>query len=354
MKVRRGDQSALVASRAGRTGGVAVAAIGAVIALLLGFAAGMPVGVSPSLAADDRESEAAVAEGSQTAVAAAEKASLPFLSAEMSVYIAEADGSALRKLVQIAGRRWHGTPMFSPDDTKVSFHAYPDGWRGFDSHVFVINSDGTGLKDLGLGCMATWKPDGSRLVFYISDGHLDNESPNVWEMDADGDNRRKLFPGMAPSYSPDGGRIVYSRTVDGKQSLYVYDVAAETHEEVLREPYRRQHASTRWSPDGKHLAYIDYTQRGYSLTVIDAAGSEKGKRILAQGDIGWHVGWAPANKILYWARQRGDERRVQRIMMIDPSGDAAAVAAPFQNAGVFNYDPSWSHDGKRFAFSSDR
>jgi Tol biopolymer transport system component len=59
--------------------------------------------------------------------------------------------------------------------------------------IYVVNSDGTGLRRLTHSAandgLPTWSPDGETLAFVSDEGG----SWAVWAIDADGANRRKLF-----------------------------------------------------------------------------------------------------------------------------------------------------------------
>ncbi len=94
-------------------------------------------------------------------------------------------------------------PSWSPVDNKISF------WSGIENQygqVWVINSDGTGSKQLTEDCShrnsddPSWSPDGKKIIF--STGRSGRNE--LWVMDADGSNEKKIsdidaapFPGRA-------------------------------------------------------------------------------------------------------------------------------------------------------------
>lgn len=98
-------------------------------------------------------------------------------------------------------------PAWSPIDNRITF------WSGIENHygqVWVINSDGTGSKQLTEDCShmnsddPSWSPDGKKILF--STGRSGRNE--LWIMDADGKNEQKLceidavpFPGRA-SWQP--------------------------------------------------------------------------------------------------------------------------------------------------------
>ena len=100
------------------------------------------------------------------------------------------------------------SPSLSPDGGRI---VYEDR----DKRLFVVNRDGTGLRQLtppGMrGSNAEWSPNGVEIVF---DGNLPPPlSHSIWVIRADGTDLRRItdVPATRPSWSPDGGRIVYQR-----------------------------------------------------------------------------------------------------------------------------------------------
>jgi Tol biopolymer transport system component len=98
-------------------------------------------------------------------------------------------------------------PAWSPVDNRIAF------WSGIENRygqIWVINSDGTGSKQLTKDCSRrnsddpSWSPDGKKILF--STGRSGRNE--LWVMDADGSNERKIsdidaspFPGRA-SWQP--------------------------------------------------------------------------------------------------------------------------------------------------------
>ena len=106
----------------------------------------------------------------------------------------------------------------SPDCSRVTFELY-----GGD--MYVMNSDGTGLTDLGKGYRPKWSPDNQHIVYMITkdDGYRILSS-DIYTIKIDGTEKTNLTNSidqieMNPDWSPDGKKIAFD--VPGEGSIYI-------------------------------------------------------------------------------------------------------------------------------------
>jgi eukaryotic-like serine/threonine-protein kinase len=153
------------------------------------------------------------------------------------------------------GARRHHFPELSPDGELIVAQSAGET----QEDLFVINSDGTGFRQLtddpAQNRMQRWSPDGQHIAF-ISDrgGKYD-----IWQVGRDGSDLRQLTAvrkgsAIAPVWSPDGMRLLY-RVVD--ENCYLIETAKPFAEQppvpLPGQPYRG-FIPWSWSPDGKWLA----------------------------------------------------------------------------------------------------
>jgi Tol biopolymer transport system component len=109
-----------------------------------------------------------------------------YASAPNVIWVMNADGSNKHELVP--GGSSVG-PQWSPDARRVVFNRCPGG---SNCHVYAVNSDGTGLVQLGPATPETqapsWSPDGAKIVF-LSTG----TSSDIWIMNADGSGAASIL-----------------------------------------------------------------------------------------------------------------------------------------------------------------
>jgi dipeptidyl aminopeptidase/acylaminoacyl peptidase len=121
-------------------------------------------------------------------------------------------------------------PAWSPHGGRLAFYGFSPDDR---FHLYTVNSDGSGLRQLtsgnGFDITPSWSPDGTRMAFMSDRGG----SFELYVMDAGGGGTRALtsgglpstcqagctFPRSNPSWSPDGRLIAFSSDLDGR--LYI-------------------------------------------------------------------------------------------------------------------------------------
>ncbi len=129
---------------------------------------------------------------------------------------------------------------WAPDGKRIVFHRFgPNG----DEGVFVVNVNGTGLKQilpasLAFGCCALdWSPQGNEIVF---SRHVSQDvHSSIWILHADGSGLRQVNvqPKSAcggansdptadgcfdPGWSPDGTKIVFAKGQNGDVDANIY------------------------------------------------------------------------------------------------------------------------------------
>src|SRR5262245_9389088 len=93
--------------------------------------------------------------------------------------------------------------------SRIAFVSIRDGGgpsAGYLSvpYIYVANADGSGVRRLTQGAMPTWSGDGQRIAFVSWSRGAFAGPPEIRVMNADGSNERVLGPGFYPSWSSDG------------------------------------------------------------------------------------------------------------------------------------------------------
>jgi Tol biopolymer transport system component len=134
---------------------------------------------------------------------------IAFFSGDL--YVIRPDGSGKRRITKVEGEY----PAWSPDGSRLAFMSAEPNARGSDPNydVFVVNRDGTGLRQLtdwpGEDGWPTWSPDGKSIAFTTTH-KVFRGGRAVWAMRADGSGKHLIAFGEFPVWSPYGGVIMFS------------------------------------------------------------------------------------------------------------------------------------------------
>ena len=106
-------------------------------------------------------------------------------------------------------------PSWSPDGTKIVFSSF----TGINHDIFTVGTNGNNHTNLTQHKMhdlvPSWSPDGSKIAFVsFRDGAADTPR-HIFVMNADGTGRRNLTEdtgltnSFSPTWSPDGRTIAF-------------------------------------------------------------------------------------------------------------------------------------------------
>jgi Tol biopolymer transport system component len=215
-------------------------------------------------------------------------------------------------------------------------------------------------------------PDGNRIAFLSNGNEKRGELfIDLWLADARTGKRIKrlvestLNPNFEElrllysqsSFSNSGRMIAFTAQRNGKDVMYLMDVARTAVTARIDLPTVDAIWSPVWSPDDKQIAFSGTHGGITDLYIVNADGS--GMRQLTNDEYGdLQPAWSPDGKKLAFATDRGPETNLSilkfskwRIAVMDLQSGAIEV---LPNQGGLNLNPAWSPDGRQLAFISDR
>jgi Tol biopolymer transport system component len=143
------------------------------------------------------------------------------ITGKATVQVMNGDGSDQHPFAPAASTGNAASPIWSPDGKRVVFQTDADGPVA-NTELYVVNSDGTGLRRLTTypagDRLPAWSPDGQRIAFARGPDQFRNE---VYVMNADGSNTRELI--LSKLVGVDIG-IVPNRPKSGHVFAIAYDV----------------------------------------------------------------------------------------------------------------------------------
>jgi Tol biopolymer transport system component len=168
---------------------------------------------------------------------------------DMEIYSMAGDGSDVRRLTNRPGP--DGGPFFSPDGRQIVFRgrAIDPGpeledyrsllkeelWRPTTLEIFVMNADGSGLRQVsrlgGANFAPFFHPDGKRIIFASNHHDPKGRDFDIYLINVDGTGLERIthhetFDGF-PMFSPDGRRLVFASNRgaknEGETNVFIAD-----------------------------------------------------------------------------------------------------------------------------------
>lgn len=264
-------------------------------------------------------------------------ASAPLHAEEMraAIYVMKRDGSQLRKVAQIDGYKEHFRPAWSHDGKRLAFDALESASQTI--RLFVVNLDGSGLKQIGETQSPAWSPDDKQIAFHFR-GDEKNES-GVYVQNLDGQGRVRVSAGFGPRWSPDGGRIAFT----DMRNLTVLDLVTGTERSLIGDPVQQVMPGFDWSPDGKRLAVVVMRNRKKELWVVAADRENTQVEPRLKLNLDQQLSWSPDGGRIVISTDR-------KLSVLEPDGKGAHRLPDQRGESV---EPNWSPDGQWLAFSGN-
>ncbi len=190
--------------------------------------------------------------------------SFRFAVGNWEIYVMEPDGN---NLINLTNHKWRDRrPSWSPDGSKIAFESYRDGGFNTPHHIFVMNADGTGRRNLTADTQLrfnsdpSWSPDGRKIAFN-SRRFADGFRNDIFVITADGKELEQLTEDGAsrsPVYSPDGTKIAYASDRDGDYHIFLMDANGSNAVKLTKTPPGIDNVEPSWphgalavNPNGK-------------------------------------------------------------------------------------------------------
>ena len=284
------------------------------------------------------------------------------------------------------------------EDNELARNAEPPAKTGtllFGSHgnLWVINSDGSGLKQVSnfkgndVYFSASWSPEGSKIA-YLNYRRLEGSpltSLNIWVMNADGSSvtpltgdPSRVFEEFA--WSPNGRKFAaVSQLVELDKSKGLNylskDILVVNADGSGTKPLLQfmnpgiYHENLLWSPDGGKIAFVsnspldgrdDHKDHGINrnIWVMNADGSHAVPltRFTGTSVNMWEMAWSHDSQTLAYLSNRaldGSDAAGARnnIWVVNVDGSGSRPLTRFMHALCRSF--TWSPDESRMSFSSN-
>lgn len=235
-----------------------------------------------------------------------------------------------------------------------------DGCSETGCDVYTVNPDGTGLQQVtqdGSSVIPDWSPDGTQIT-YVS---FANGPATIWVADADGSNARQLTPdeedasNLWPRFTPDGKSILYTNCLhfDCDGGISAIDVDG-SNQRVITPNSGDSYNFSAPSPDGRRIVFMRWHVDGVRNRLYQLRLGETRERPLTPPALqGTAPDWSRDGKSVLFSSNLFANRPNGAIyaMNADGSGIRQLTHPRFP---LEDYEASYSSDGNRVVFASDR
>ena len=269
-------------------------------------------------------------------------------------------GSAVQVAQDKSGIR---NPVWHTDGKRVLYSASVDGTY----QVFVAYRDGREAAQITFGDRDAFaldvSADGTKILYGSS-----KEESDVWGvMVAKAEEFRvasDIDSELWPDVSPDGKTVAFQAIRNLSQgdkiaigSILTKPVDAEGQPfEIVTNGYL-----PKWSPDGKHLAFMRFSGETANLNTVKSTGGAD-KQITTGGVIlveytalpynrhqASYYAWSPdSSRIVY----RSERSRRQNLWLVSADGSGDTQITGNEDVNMRLLCPLWSSDGRRIAYTS--
>jgi len=248
----------------------------------------------------------------------------------MQIYAMNADGSGQTRLTYSGANDDY--PRWSPNGSKIVFQSDRDNPESGSFDIYLMNADGSGQTRLTThpndDSAAVWSPDGSKIAFQSARNGVDYQ---VYVMNADGSGQVNISNTTAndtqPSWSPDGAKVALASDRDqaGFSSIYVMNTNGSNQTRLTFSGSGFRDEQPSWSPNGARLAFV--STRDSALETWQETDDDG--NVITKSKL-------RVNKEVYVMNANGSN--------------------PLRLTNTFENDdsPSWSGDGTKIVFRSDR
>jgi len=228
------------------------------------------------------------------------------------------------------------SPVFSPDGKQLAF----SGQNGGISDLYVVNVDGTGLRQLTddkyAQLMPVWSPDGHTLAYVTDEGpatdfadlSFGNLRIALFDLNV---NRRELLPNMdtgrniSPQWAPDGKSFAFVSDRTGIANVFLYELGGEVYQ--LTNLYTGAQSATplspalSWARDADRLAFVYFEAQNNDVYTIQNPRALKREP------------WRPAPEVAVAPPPPPPAPLADAAAAATPRPDTAAAAVPQAKEG---------------------
>ncbi|MBX2997950.1 MAG: PD40 domain-containing protein [Caldilineaceae bacterium] len=204
---------------------------------------------------------------------------------------------------------WRTEVDISKDGNQIAYYAWAGDVGAQNEGIWIMDGNFANNREvIGGGAYPSFSPGGDRLSF--------NGGADIYVINTDGKGLRRLTRGEYGSWSPVNDEIVHRACVGGGCGLYAINANSEDANAKRRLTEGGSDGQPAWSPEGSQIAYISQEDGNFEVYIINADGSGKVRLTNDLASDGLPV-WSPDGQ---WIAFRSDRGGNWAIYIVRPDG----------------------------------
>ncbi len=210
---------------------------------------------------------------------------------------------------------WRTEVDFSKDGRQLAYYDWGADSGAQNEGIWIMNSDYTGGRKLiPGGFYPSFSPGADRLAVM---------GDQIYIINSDGGGLRSLIEGEYPDWSPVDNRIAFRNCFGGDCGIWITDADAGGRTRATSSGSDGQPA---WSPDGRKLAFISQEEGNFEIYTVNPDGSGRTRLTNRAASDGLPV-WSPDGAWIAWRSDEGGTWGIW-VMRSDGSGQRRLFDAP--------------------------
>lgn len=268
-----------------------------------------------------------------------------YVNKSEKMYMADAEGSNIKQLASDANESFFGSVSWSHDKKRITFSG---------RNIWVMNSNGTNLRQLGSCWGGSWSPDDSTLLCTSSEEVTDDQFiHHLYLINADSGNKTEIINSIGvenPAWSPDSRNILFVSFTEKRNSgIFVSDSQGRNINLIYGD--NNPFEAVSWSPDGSKIAFV-VPGNDSKLYTINPDGTDK---TLLTSNLSWGwsnpYAWSPSGDKIAFSSGISNGKH---IFIANPDGTELVQITTGENKYYILSETggSWSPDGSRLLIGS--